>query len=455
MNRLTAISAAIGMAFVASSVAMAGDDNFAWISQTGVGNTANVDQTGADDANHLLRIGQPGGGILPGWLIDHNTVTQNGNGNTANVKQSGNGTSDITAQVYQRGNSNTAGIDSSGTNNWAYVSSYGNGNQGYILQNGGANWSAAYITQGWRSGAATNNSANISQTGTNGEYGNNQYVALPGGGGGSIWNDTNIAQDGNANIGSIYQSGNTNSSADIIQIGNGNSAYISQNSVTGGLASIEQYGNSNYGNSYALGDADSSIVQNGNLNYATTSQVGGFGNPNVARVTQLGNNNNGAITQNGGGNEAFFSRGRPGRGPALFFADRAHAPFRPVRSITSPPLLQFALASVLLVTASAISASDLEAWIDMEVQDGVLLATPKVRVQSTQTIRYELSAKRKGTAGASSTRQAGTQSVACCEPTTLATLRLSVGPADACTVSLIVKVDEKEVARVEEECKKP
>ncbi len=126
-----------------------------------------------------------------------------------------------------------------------------------------------------------------------------------------------------------------------------------------------------------------------------------------------------------------------------------------MRAITSPPLLQFALASVLLVTASAISASDLEAWIDMEVQDGVLLATPKVRVQSTQTIRYELSAKRKGTAGTSSTRQAGTQSVACCEPTTLATLRLSVGPADACTVSLIVKVDEKEVARVEEECKKP
>src|SRR5258706_2318950 len=59
------------------------------------------------------------------------------------------------------------------------------------------------------------------------------------------------------------------------------------------------------------------------------------------------------------GNEAFFSRGRPGRGAAPFFSDRAHAPLRPVRAITSPPLFQFALASVLLVTAYPLNASDL------------------------------------------------------------------------------------------------
>ena len=58
MNRLTALSVAIGLAF-ASSVAMAADNNFAWITQTGTGNTATVDQTAANNANNLLRIGAP------------------------------------------------------------------------------------------------------------------------------------------------------------------------------------------------------------------------------------------------------------------------------------------------------------------------------------------------------------------------------------------------------------
>jgi hypothetical protein len=304
MNRLIALSAAIGMALITSSVAFAGDDNFAWISQSGTGNVANVDQTNADNANNLLRVGMPQGGIAPGWFIDHNTVTQIGDGNTANVNQSGNGETNITSQVYQKGNGNAAGLNTTGTNDWAYVSSYGNGNQGYIFQGNGANGSVAYITQGWRSGAANSNAAGISQSGTSGEYANYAYVALPGGGGGSTWNGTNIAQDGNSNIANIYQAGNVNSSADIIQIGSGNNGYISQNSVNGGLASIEQYGTANYATSYALGDADSSIVQNGASNFATTSQIGGFGNANVAAITQTGNANNGAITQNGKGNHS-------------------------------------------------------------------------------------------------------------------------------------------------------
>jgi Thin aggregative fimbriae synthesis protein len=126
-----------------------------------------------------------------------------------------------------------------------------------------------------------------------------------------------------------------------------------------------------------------------------------------------------------------------------------------MRAMTSPSFLRCALAGLLLMAAMATRAADLEAWIDMEVRDGMLLATPKVKVQSTQTLSYELSAQKKGPAGTSSTRQAGTKTVACCEPVPLATLRLNVVPADACSLSLVVRVDDVVVARVEEECGKP
>ncbi len=98
---------------------------------------------------------------------------------------------------------------------------------------------------------------------------------------------------------------------------------------------------------------------------------------------------------------------------------------------------------------------EMEAWIDMELQNGVLLAKPMVRSQSPQKIRYEMSAKRTGTAGTSSTRQSGTQSVACCEDVSLSTLRLNLAADDACTLHLTVRVEDKIVAEVEEECKKP
>jgi hypothetical protein len=113
------------------------------------------------------------------------------------------------------------------------------------------------------------------------------------------------------------------------------------------------------------------------------------------------------------------------------------------------PSLPISIASLLLTTATLINAADLEAWIDTEVQDGILQAAPKVRVQTPQTIRYELSAKRTGSAGSSSTSQSGTRVVACCDPVSLATLRLSVGTSDAYTLTLIVYVDNEVAAQVE------
>ena len=119
------------------------------------------------------------------------------------------------------------------------------------------------------------------------------------------------------------------------------------------------------------------------------------------------------------------------------------------RTMTPGPILGSVLGGLLLTTASVITAADLEAWIDTDVQDGNLQAAPKVRVANPLTIRYELSAKRTGTAGTSSTRQSGTRAIACCDPVTLATLRLSVGSADAYTLSLLVYVGNEVAAQVE------
>jgi hypothetical protein len=119
------------------------------------------------------------------------------------------------------------------------------------------------------------------------------------------------------------------------------------------------------------------------------------------------------------------------------------------RTLTPGPILRSVLAGGLLATALPMNAADIEAWIDTDVQDGILQAVPKVKVASPLTIRYELSAKKSGTAGTSSTRQSGARPIACCDPVSLATLRLSVGPADVYTLSLVVYVENEVAAQVE------
>lgn len=117
-------------------------------------------------------------------------------------------------------------------------------------------------------------------------------------------------------------------------------------------------------------------------------------------------------------------------------------------------LLAAALLAATLSTAAA-RAGDLEAWIDTEERDGLLVAIPRVKAQSTHAIRYEMSARRSGPAGSSNTKQAGARTVKCCEPLDLAHVRLNAGPADTCALALVVYEKEEEVARVEKECKKP
>ncbi len=119
------------------------------------------------------------------------------------------------------------------------------------------------------------------------------------------------------------------------------------------------------------------------------------------------------------------------------------------RAITPGPILRSVLAGGLLATALPMNAADIEAWIDTDVQDGILQAVPKVKVANPVAIRYELSATRMGTAGTSTTRQSGARPIACCDPVSLATLRLSVGSADTYALTLIVYVENEVVAQVE------
>ena len=120
-----------------------------------------------------------------------------------------------------------------------------------------------------------------------------------------------------------------------------------------------------------------------------------------------------------------------------------------MRAMNFPLFLRCSLAALLVMAGTATRAADLEAWIDTDAKDGILQAVPKIRVANPVTIRFELSAKKTGGAGTSSTRQAGTRAVACCDPVSLSTLRLSAGPADTYTLSLIVYVGNDVAAQVE------
>ena len=106
-----------------------------------------------------------------------------------------------------------------------------------------------------------------------------------------------------------------------------------------------------------------------------------------------------------------------------------------------------ALASLLLAVPAR--SADIEAWIDTQEQGGMLEVTPKVRVQNPRAIRYELSAQRTGSAGTSSSRQAGARAVTCCEPVSLAALRLSFAPSDAYELVLRIYVNNELAAEAE------
>jgi len=113
------------------------------------------------------------------------------------------------------------------------------------------------------------------------------------------------------------------------------------------------------------------------------------------------------------------------------------------------PPKRVVLALIAALAAACVHAADLQAWIDTEIRDGMLQILPKVKSQASVVVRYELDAKKSGAAGRSESRQGGTKSIACCEPASLALLRLSVTPEDVYTLTLRVFVGSDLVAQDE------
>lgn len=126
---------------------------------------------------------------------------------------------------------------------------------------------------------------------------------------------------------------------------------------------------------------------------------------------------------------------------------RGAAALRPFFPQAPPGWMDLALIAAL--AAPGVNAAELQAWIDTEIRDRTLQVSPKVKSQVTEVVRYELNSVKSGAAGRSETRQNGTRSIACCEPASLATLRLSVTPEDVYTITLRVFVGSDLVAKDE------
>ena len=341
---------------LAVSMAMAQTNNTSEVSQSGVKQTATVDQQGMGDntsyviqasANNVATVKQINP-IFDGSIDEDDnlsSVVQTGARNNADVSQThDHGQGDyagpgglLEAIIYQSGDNNkawqiqgganqmgasTASIDQSGNRNEAFQHQLKYYNEAYINQSGNANKARqAQDTELPEDGSA--NFALINQSG-NSNYADQQQQGWS--------NRVEATQSGIGNTSEQMQHNNSwLSKAYVVQAGNNNDASQSQ---VGNLntANIEQYSNGNSatqtqvsGNAkpagypalndaeiYQLGGNSNEAIQNqdnmegnvsnfaliwqdGKNNFAQQDQWGGF---NTSTISQVGNGNIANVMQN-------------------------------------------------------------------------------------------------------------------------------------------------------------
>ena len=91
-----------------------------------------------------------------------------------------------------------------------------------------------------------------------------------------------------------------------------------------------------------------------------------------------------------------------------------------------------------LVSVADAGSGGHRVWIETAVEDGRLLAVPRVQAGHDAHFDYELVSSKLGRAGSSDTRQSGSVRLAQGEDRSLTRLRLSVGTDDKYTLSLRV-----------------
>ena len=341
---------------LAVSMAMAQTNNTSEVSQSGVKQTATVDQQGMGDntsyviqasANNVATVKQINP-IFDGSIDEDDnlsSVVQTGARNNADVSQThDHGQGDyagpgglLEATIYQSGDNNkawqiqgganqmgasTASIDQSGDRNEAWQKQLKYYNRAYITQSGNANRAEqAQDTELPEIGSA--NFASINQSGNNNfaiqeqqGWSNNVLATQSGSGNRSeqfqhnnSWlSNAYVVQAGNNNDASQSQVGNLNT-ANIEQYSNGNSA--TQTQVSGSArpagnpalndAEIIQWGENGNEAIQNQRNADGNVSnyalihQNGRNNFAKQDQFGGF---NSSMIWQAGNGNIANVMQN-------------------------------------------------------------------------------------------------------------------------------------------------------------
>ena len=329
MLRQTLSATAVLLSLSVSHVAFAGGNN----------NLLNIDQVGNYSAGTVLQDGDKNTAKIAQDSLqtkptsDHYTslaatIDQKGTSNIGTVRQKGLvDQTFVRAGITTRGDSNVASIDQEGSN---FVSVAFQNGQSNILNNTARGNYAAF--RGIQDG--NRNNMNVSTTGGAGVNGpdtinfasvrqlgnDNRFTGVQSGndvhiGGSSIvdsFGNTGALQQGNGNIATISNTGESARQDEFFQKGDNNTADLKVHGTqfNPGAASVsltKQTGNSN---NYTLSSTGANnvdrLTQNGNLNggdvlisgSGNRSTITQTGNLAAAGVTQQGDANNATITQN-------------------------------------------------------------------------------------------------------------------------------------------------------------
>ncbi|MBC8155022.1 MAG: hypothetical protein H7Z72_19180 [Bacteroidetes bacterium] len=242
-------------------------------------NTANITQRGHTNTGTATQIGSSHEAFIDQQSALTNgkaTIDQSGTNHFASIVQNGSTVPPSSPGATDNGNfgPNMATVIQSGADQIAFVTQLTDGNTAMVEQSGTSN--DARVNQGTAGetpGSAGDHKALVQQLGTNG--------------------DTFIEQTGRANEAKTYQTANDNR-IEVRQSNGLNVAAMSQQDGDSNRANITQSGNNNV----LKGLSDEYGRQSGSLNQFTSSQTGGFG---TILLGQTGVNNMANVTQSGGG----------------------------------------------------------------------------------------------------------------------------------------------------------
>lgn len=271
---LKAILLASGSSVIFSVTGASADNNEAFLDQSGIGNSALVDQSAAEASNLGYFKATPTG---PSGVID-GIAKQVGDDNSLSVTQTGRGHSVATGpgqngRAEQRGDDNTLTITQ--TRDVSQTNDFGN-EVALVLQEG------------------DHHSAAITQTAEN--RGNLANLRQSNNGAGEDGNDATITQINTDTGNSRNRVMTSTTDGGVNQSGQRNSATVDQDGMRLQLRHLRQTGDDNSASVTMTGS------DNGNAPYGLTVGFSGASGAAGSQVNQIGNRNQAGLTIGGSGN---------------------------------------------------------------------------------------------------------------------------------------------------------